>query len=128
MQKSQLARFLIIAAITLGIIVIAIIVLNETMDFQRAQFMSSVEVSIAWIIRFAGLSLLVFSVISLVIAGINTIELKNFTKWAILIMLAMLIMHPAWYLVFGAAIILATLIVVEYLKSNKTSSENQTPQ
>jgi len=123
MQKSQLFSFLIVAGITLVMLAMLIIVLQGPANYQRAEFLGLIEVSFSQLLRFIGLSLLLFSIVSLVMAGPNAIELKNYAKWIILIIASMLIMNPAWYLVFGVVIILATLIIIEYLKSNCKPSE-----
>ena len=123
MQNNQLSRFLIISLITLAVLVVVILLLNEQVDFKRSQFMNFCELSFAWVLRFVGLSLLVYSIISLVMAGTASFETKNFVKWIALIMLSMLIMHPAWYFAIALAIIMVTMIVIEYLKSSSKSAD-----
>lgn len=128
MQDSKLARFLAVAAVTLVTLIIVVLIVNAPMDFQRAQFTSYIEISFTWILRFTGLSLLIFSIVSFLMSGSNFAEIKNFSKWAILILLSILIMHPAWYLIFGVVIILVTLIIIEFLNSSKKSIETQKPE
>ena len=125
MQKSHLVPFLIVAAITLVILVILTIALHDSSTFQRGEFLNLIEVSFAWVLRFSGLSLLIFSIISLLISGAMLSEKNSYAKWFALIILSLLIMHPAWYLAFGVVIILITLIVIDYLKGISKTSGTQ---
>ncbi len=116
MQKSQLGRFLLIAMITFFIIFILSVVLLPQTNFRRYDYSAFFEISLTWILRFTGLSLIIFSVISLIIDGSALTEVTNLAKWITLIMLGILIIEATWSLAFGITIILVALIVLSYLK------------
>ena len=124
MHNNQILRMLIVAGIAFIILILGAIFLSEQQQtFQKAEFSNYLEISSVLVLRFIGLVLIIFSIISMVMTGSSFSEAKNLTKWIVLILLGLLIINITWSLAFGIAIILAVLIITDYLGDHKKSSD-----
>ena len=126
MQNNQIVRFLLTALVTFFVIFILLVVLLPQATFKSPNYSGFFEISLSWILRFTGLSLIIFSIISLILAGSALTEAKNLAKWIALIMLGLLLINPTWSLAFGIAIILVALVIIEYLGDHGKSSDAHT--
>ena len=126
MQNNQIVRFLLTALVTFFVIFILLVVLLPQATFKSPNYLGFFEISLSWILRFTGLSLIIFSIISLILAGSALTEAKNLAKWIALIMLGLLLINPTWSLAFGIAIILVALVIIEYLGDHGKSSDAHT--
>ena len=121
MQNSQILRMIIVAGITFFVLFLIALFIGEQPTHQKAELSTLFEISLSWVLRFSGLGLTIFSIISLIMSASN--DTKNFAKWSALIMLGVLIINTTWSLAFGIAIIFTALIITDYLGIHKKSSD-----
>lgn len=125
MENNQLVRIVVItAAILFMIFVLSIIMSSEQSNIQRNAGISVfIELSLNLIRQITGLLLIVFSVVSLVIDNFAQSKEKTLTKWIILVILGILIIHTTWYLVLAIVIISLALVIIDYLEKREQNTE-----
>ena len=125
MENNQLVRIVVItAAILFMIFVLSIIMSSEQSNIQRNAGISVfIELSLNLIRQITGLLLIVFSIVSLVIDNFAQSKEKTLTKWIILVILGILIIHTTWYLVLAIVIISLALVIIDYLEKREQNTE-----
>lgn len=113
MQQSQVGRYLITALIVLVILILFALLLALGMPVGASAFL---EMAWNWLLRLVGLTTVVFSIIALLITGPAALEPERFSKWIILALLGLLIIHLKWFLTLGLVGLLITIIIVTYLR------------
>ena len=113
MQKSQVGQFFLTAVIVFVVLAILALCLALTLPIGGSAFL---EMAWNWLLRLVGLTTVVFSVISLLVAGPTSLEPERFSKWIVLALLGLLTIQLKWFLALGLVGLLITMIVVTYLR------------
>jgi len=121
MQKNQVGNFLLAAVIVFVLLIVLALFIALTLQIGGSAFL---EMAWSWLLRLLGLTIVVFSLISLLTEGLVSLELEKFSKWIALVLLGLLIVHLRWFLAVGLVSLLITIMIVTFLKSSGGVAEN----
>ena len=121
MQKNQVGNFLLAAVIVFVLLIVLALFIALTLQIGGSAFL---EMAWSWLLRLLGLTIVVFSLISLLTEGLVSLEPEKFSKWIALVLLGLLIVHLRWFLAVGLVGLLITIMIVTFLKSSGGVAEN----
>jgi hypothetical protein len=121
MQKSQVGNFILAAVVVFVALILLALFFGLTLRIGSSTFL---EMALGWLLRLLGLAIVAFSLISLLMQGLVSLEPEKFSKWIVLVLLGLLIIQLKWFLTLGLAGLLITMMIISCLKHSGRVAEN----
>ena len=121
MQKSQVGQFVLTAVVVFVMLIVLALILALTLRIGGSAFL---EMALSWFLRLLGLAIVAFSLISLLAQGLVSLEPEKFSKWIVLMLLGLLLVHLRWFLAIGLVGLLITMMIITCLKRSGQVAEN----
>ncbi len=110
--------------ITLAILIVVMIIFTA-FCISEPKTGTFVQTAFGWITSLVGITTIVAAVIMLLDAGAASLRWQDMGKYAMLILLGLLIFSPSWYAALGVVLILAISAAGDLLECRGSAKQSQ---